>query len=220
MWLPTRIVSYPRVSGHDVPLHVESYGAGEPVTVFAGGLGARIAETRVFASGVPGTKVFYDHRGFGLSGVPADDDWSYAAIAGDLRFVADGCGATRALGVSMGAAALLRILSETPERFSRNVFVLPAILDTPRSDVRPDLVPDGPVGLVEALATTSPVPSRDVLARVAAPCLVLSHEGDAAHPASIARAVAAALPDAALHVLANVWAHRAEVRAILSEFLA
>ncbi|HEU0129954.1 MAG TPA: alpha/beta hydrolase [Mycobacteriales bacterium] len=118
-----------------VPLHVETYGTGEPVTVFASGLGGTIAETRTFASGLPGTRVFFDFRGHGASGSPEAGDWSYAALSGDLRTVADATGATRAVGVSMGAAALLGILAETPERFSRNVFFLPAILDRPRHDV-------------------------------------------------------------------------------------
>ncbi len=217
MWLPTRIVSYLTISGHGVSLHAESYGSGEPVTVFAGGLGARIAETRVFGSGVAGTRVFYDHRGLGGSG--SDGDWSYDAIAGDLRAVADAVGATRALGVSMGAAALLRVLSVTPDRFERVVLVMPAILDRPRDDVRRDLVPPGPAGLVEALATTAPVPDRAVLTRVTAPCLVLAQEGDPTHPARIAAEIAAALPDARYAAFPGIWTHRAEVRALLASFL-
>ncbi len=135
MWLPTRIVTYRAPEHHQVHLHVETYGSGEPVTVFAAGLGGTIAETRTLGSGVAGTRVFFDFRGHGGSGTPADGDWSHAALAGDLRAVADGAGATRAVGVSMGAAALLGLLAATPDRFERCVFFLPAILDRPRRDV-------------------------------------------------------------------------------------
>jgi 3-oxoadipate enol-lactonase len=135
VWLPTRIVSYEPPQSHRGTPHVETYGAGEPVTVFAAGLGGTIAETRTLGSGVAGTRVFFDFRGHGATGLPEDGDWSYAALARDLRAVADATGATRAVGVSLGAAALMGVLAATPERFSRNVFFLPAILDRPRHDV-------------------------------------------------------------------------------------
>lgn len=220
MWLPTRIVSEP-------PLHVESYGTGEPVTVFAGGLGGTIAETRTFASGVAGTRVFFDFRGHGASGIPDDGDWSYAALSRDLRDVADTTGATRAVGVSMGAAALLGIVAATPERFSRNVFCLPAILDAPRGDVdvgdrAATVSPDAVAGLVRALAESTPVADRTTLAAVRAPCLVVGQEGDGVHPAAIAREVAAALPDARLHVFDSpglVVAHRRALRNLIASFL-
>jgi pimeloyl-ACP methyl ester carboxylesterase len=201
-----------------VSLHVESHGTGTPVAVFAGGLGASIAETRVFGSGVPGTRVFYDVRGHGRSDTPADGDWSYDAIARDLRAVADATGATRALGVSMGAAALLRVLCETPDRFERHVLVLPAILDTPRADVEPGLVPGAPRGLVEALATTAPVPDRRLLSRVTSPGMVVAHEGDPTHPAAIGFAIASLMPGTGYEVFPppGIWAHRAEVRELLS----
>lgn len=126
----------PDVTGPDgVRLHVVVAGSGEPVTVFAAGLGGTIPETRTLGSGVAGTRVFFDFRGHGGSGVPADGDWSYAALSRDLRAVADATGATRAVGVSMGAAALLGIIAAQPDRFERNVFFLPAILDRARSDV-------------------------------------------------------------------------------------
>ncbi len=204
---------------------IESYGLGEPVTVFAGGLGASIPETRVLASGVRGTRVFFDFRGHGAAGDPVDDDWSYAALTADLRAAADVSGATRAVGVSMGAAALLGVLAETPGRFARNVFYLPAILDTPRGAV-PErdvagLSPDAVRGLLRALAETTPISSRAVLSRVVAPCLVIGHEGDETHPAAIARDLAAALPDARVSVFPDddVASYRDELRRIVGTFL-
>jgi 3-oxoadipate enol-lactonase len=142
VWLPTRIVAYPGAEHHrpditapdGVRLRVVVSGSGEPVTVFAAGLGGTIPETRTLGSGVAGTRVFFDCRGHGGSGAPADD-WSYAALARDLRAVADATGATRAVGMSMGAAAVMGVLADEPDRFDRCVFVLPAILDQPRADV-------------------------------------------------------------------------------------
>ena len=211
-----------------------------------------------------GTRAFFDFRGHGASGVPADGDWSYAALARDLRAVADATGATRAVGVSMGAAALLGVLGETPERFERCVFFLPAILDRPRADVvagrlgrvaerieagdvdavadllRAEVPPDAPggerylreraatlsrrgvAGLVRALATSTPVADRVRLAGVTARCLVVGQERDDTHPAQVARELAAALPNARLHVFptpGGLWAHRAEVRRLVAAFL-
>jgi pimeloyl-ACP methyl ester carboxylesterase len=275
MWLPTRIVSYQPTARHladvpapdGVPLHVESFGSGEPVTVFAAGLGGTIAETRTLGSGVAGTRVFFDFRGHGASGSPAHGGWSYDALAGDLRAVADATGATRAVGVSMGAAAVMGVVAETPERFSRLVFFLPAILDQPRRDVatgrlgrvaaRIEAGDDGAVaellmaevpaalrsapgvdayvrdraralsgravaGLVRALAETRPVRDRVALAAVGAPSLVIGQEGDEVHPAGVARALAATLPNARLHVFdapGGLWAHRAALRPLLAAFL-
>lgn len=105
-------------------------GSGPPVTVFAHGLGASITQTRPLGGGVPGTRVFLHFRGHGRSS--ADGPWSYAALADELRAVADVAGATRALGVSMGAGALCRLLADTPDRFDRLVFLLPAVLDRAR----------------------------------------------------------------------------------------
>jgi pimeloyl-ACP methyl ester carboxylesterase len=266
-------VSYQRPDRHrgavaapdGVALHVESYGAGPPVTVFAAGLGGTIAETRTLGSGVAGTRVFFDFRGHGASGSAAD--WSYSALAGDLRAVADATGAARAVGVSMGAAALLGVLAATPDRFERNVFFLPAILDEPRRDVVtgrlgrvaarieegdteavvelllaevPGALRSAPgveayvrdraralsgravAGLVRALAETRPVRDRVALAAVRAPCLVIGQEGDEVHPADVARALAATLPNAELHVFdspGGLWVHRAALRLRVSSFL-
>ncbi|GIM93589.1 alpha/beta fold hydrolase [Paractinoplanes toevensis] len=106
-------------------------GVGEPVTVFAHGLGGDIAGSRPLGSAVTGRRVFFHFRGHGRSDAPPGP-WSFGDLAGDLRAVADLSGATRALGVSMGAGALARLLSETPDRFERVVFYLPAPLDGTR----------------------------------------------------------------------------------------
>lgn len=116
---------------HGVTLERLVTGSGDPVTVFAHGLASGIAETRPLGSAVPGRKVFFHFRGHGRSAAPAGP-WTYVDLARDLRAVADLSGATRAVGVSLGAGALCRLLADSPERFERVVFFLPAAIDEPR----------------------------------------------------------------------------------------
>jgi pimeloyl-ACP methyl ester carboxylesterase len=106
-------------------------GAGLPVTVFAHGLAGDIAGTRPLGSAVTGRRVFFHFRGHGRSSAPPGP-WTFADLAADLRAVADLSGATRAVAASMGAAALCRLLSDTPARLDRAVFYLPAPVDGTR----------------------------------------------------------------------------------------
>ncbi|MGI5145903.1 alpha/beta fold hydrolase [Plantactinospora sp. CA-294935] len=126
----TELVATP----HGVRLERLVTGDGDPVTVFAHGLGTGISTTRPLGSAVNGRKIFFQFRGHGRSEAP-EGDWSYADLARDLRAVADLGGASRALGISLGAGALCRLLWESPARFARAVFVLPAVLDEPRPEV-------------------------------------------------------------------------------------
>jgi 3-oxoadipate enol-lactonase len=127
---PTELIETP----HGGRLEQLVTGTGEPVTVFAHGLAGDIAGTRPLGSAVLGRRVFFHFRGHGRSDAPPGP-WSFADLAEDLRAVADRAGATRALGVSMGAGALCRVLSETPGRFERIVLYLPAPLDGVRPPV-------------------------------------------------------------------------------------
>ncbi|MFI7541341.1 alpha/beta fold hydrolase [Actinoplanes sp. NPDC049599] len=127
---PTQLIGTPR-GGR---LEQLVTGVGEPVTVFAHGLAGDIAGTRPLGSAVLGRRVFFHFRGHGRSEAPPGP-WSFADLAEDLRAVADRAGATRALGVSMGAGALCRVLAATPERFERIVLYLPAPLDGVRPPV-------------------------------------------------------------------------------------
>lgn len=77
--------------------------------------------------------MLYDARGHGASPLPPGP-FDYDVLGRDLEQVADACGGTRALGVSMGAGALLSLLARRPDRFERVVLVLPAALDRPRTD--------------------------------------------------------------------------------------
>jgi pimeloyl-ACP methyl ester carboxylesterase len=116
---------------HGATLEYLLSGEGEPTTAFAHGLAGGIADTRPLGSGVAGRKVFFQFRGHGRSDAPAAEV-GYPDLAADLRGVADEFGATRALGVSLGAGALCRLLAQTPDRFERVVFFLPAVLDEAR----------------------------------------------------------------------------------------
>jgi pimeloyl-ACP methyl ester carboxylesterase len=107
-------------------------GAGAPVTLFAHGFASSIGETRPFGSGVDGSRVFFHFRGHGRSTTSAGA-WSYEALAADAEAVADACRATRAVGVSLGAGALLALVARHPDRFERLVLILPAAIDRPRS---------------------------------------------------------------------------------------
>lgn len=234
----------------EVRLHYEVHGEGLPVTVCGHGVGSSIGETRLFTAGVEGTLVFLHFRGHGESGVP-DDGWGYAAMSRDLRAVADHTEATQVLGISLGAGAALRVLAETPDRFARCVFLIPAVLDQLRETGSrdgllelADLLDRGDVeaiadhhvnGLPEdfrelpgirglmreralvqlksgvrqalrGLATEPAIAERAALARVTAPSLVIGQEGDEQHPAQVARELAAALPNARLHVFDAKWA--------------
>jgi pimeloyl-ACP methyl ester carboxylesterase len=123
----------PLVSGRVRGVAYTVLGEGGPVTVFAHGLGGSAAETRPLASRVPGTRVLLDFRGHGASHA-LPDGWDYDLLADDLLAVADETGASRAVGLSVGSGALLRVLSRDPARFDRLAMVMPAALDEGRAD--------------------------------------------------------------------------------------
>jgi pimeloyl-ACP methyl ester carboxylesterase len=108
-------------------------GAGGPVTLFAHGLGGGRSETRPLAAKTSGTRVLLSFRGHDGSAA-LDGGWDYDVLADDLRTVADHVGASRCVGLSLGGGALLRVLRDEPDRFERLAFVLPAALDSTRSD--------------------------------------------------------------------------------------
>jgi pimeloyl-ACP methyl ester carboxylesterase len=161
---PTVLGDVPQVESSAGAVEYLLTGEGSPTTVFVHGLAMSIPDTRVFGGGVAGTKVFLHLRGHGHSATPARDDgaaWTYDALADDVTAVSDAVGATRALGVSLGAAALLRLLirdasSRRAPRFDRVVLVLPACLDEPISA-------DG-----DTAALADAVETHDAVAAVAA----------------------------------------------------
>ncbi|MFX0591443.1 alpha/beta fold hydrolase [Melissospora conviva] len=258
----TELVATP----HGVALERLTTGVGEPVTVFAHGLANGIANTRPFGSGVTGRKVFFQFRGHGRSDSP-EGEWTYADLARDLRAIADLSRATRAFGASLGAGALARLLTESPARFERVVFFLPAALDQPRPDVAgqrltalleaveegdasamaeavelemPPAVRNTPAGWsylrqrldqlmrdglgagLASLPEHAPLADRAALAAVDVPALVIANAGDELHPVEVAEELAAALPQATLHVYDKpgvLWTDRADLRERLTTFL-
>lgn len=119
------------VSGDGTRLHAEIDGSGEPVTLFAHGLTNSCLELAPFTPFAPGTKVRFCFRGHGHSEAPDVGLYGFADYAADVRAVADTFRATRAVGTSLGAGALTRVIAEEPDRFDRLVFLLPAALDEP-----------------------------------------------------------------------------------------
>jgi pimeloyl-ACP methyl ester carboxylesterase len=119
----------PEIVTPDARLHVEVDGAGAPVTVLAHGLTNSCQELAAFTPAVAGSKVRFCFRGHGQSSVP-ETGYGFAELAGDLRAVADAFDATRAVGTSLGAGAICRLVAEEPDRFERLVLLLPAALDT------------------------------------------------------------------------------------------
>lgn len=125
----TELVPGPR-GGH---IEILTSGRGEPSSVFAHGLAGSIPTTRPYAARVAGRRTFLHFRGHGRTRVP-NVGWGYDALADELWAVADRVGATRALGVSMGAGALCAGLARDPHRLERVVLVLPGVVDRPRDD--------------------------------------------------------------------------------------
>jgi pimeloyl-ACP methyl ester carboxylesterase len=114
-----------------IRLHAEIDGSGEPVTLFGHGLTNSCRELAPFTPFAPGTKVRFCFRGHGHSETPDVGHYGFTDYAADLRAVADAFGASRAVGTSLGAGALTRVVAEEPDRFDRLVFLLPAALDEP-----------------------------------------------------------------------------------------
>ncbi|MEO8518943.1 MAG: alpha/beta hydrolase [Dermatophilaceae bacterium] len=201
-----------RLGGPNGELELTTTGSGVPSTVFAHGSTGSIASTRPFGSGVEGSRTFFHFPGYGAS-APAVKPLTYAALAADLRAVADHVHATRALGVSMGAGALCSLLASTPLRFERLVLALPAALDRPRTD-------DALEGL--ELASEVPLSDRAVLAAVIAPVLVIAQEQDPEHPVWVAEELVASLKNARLEVLPPggiLVRHRSRTRELIGGFL-
>ncbi|HEY0639697.1 MAG TPA: alpha/beta hydrolase [Pseudonocardiaceae bacterium] len=108
------------------------YGCGSPVTLVAHGLGATAGEARLPASGLPGTRVVVTFGSHADAEDAPDGYWDYGVLADELRTVAEKTGARQAIGVSMGAGALVRLAAEDPDRFTRLALLQPAALDGSR----------------------------------------------------------------------------------------
>ena len=239
-------------------------GRGDPVTLVVHGLGATEGEARIPAAGLPGTRVVVTLPGHGSAPDPDPEFWDYERVAADVRAVADEVGASRAVGVSLGAGALTRLAAADPGRFDRLALLLPAALDELRDErtravfgdlaeavdgaredggrrLRALVAADLPAGVevgdhveqrVQALLRLREalrrmpdqrvVADASALAEVRSTALVVGGSGDPMHPAEVAEATVAALPDARLEIFpspAPMLTHRRDLRAALVDFL-
>jgi 3-oxoadipate enol-lactonase len=139
------------------------YGTGKPTTVVVHGLGATEGEARIPASGLPGTRVVVTLPGHGQAPDAPPGYWNYPRIAEDVAAIAEESGATRAVGVSLGAGALMRIAAAEPDRFERLALLLPASLERARDEfglAQFDRLADA----VDATASDGVDPLRDLVA--------------------------------------------------------
>ncbi|WP_193096058.1 alpha/beta hydrolase [Brevibacterium sp. FME17] len=108
--------------------YIATFGSGEPHTLFGHGFAGAIRDTRPFGTGVTGTKHFLHLPGHGGRPSPGPG-WNYGQIAEALAQALTSTSATQALGVSMSAGGLLRLLSTTDPRtqnLKKVALVLPA----------------------------------------------------------------------------------------------
>jgi len=162
-----RTLRYASAAGDGIVEYAVFGAAPPPTTLFLHGLAGSIQDTRPLASGLPGRKVFAHLPGHGRSTGP--DPLDYDVLAAAALTVADHEHATAAVGVSLGAATLLRILARTPDRFERVVLYLPAVADVPRSpeavaphhDLADRLAAADVAGVADALLRTQPLTVRD-----------------------------------------------------------
>jgi pimeloyl-ACP methyl ester carboxylesterase len=81
---------------------------------------------------------------------------------------------------------------------------------------------DGLAPALAALPDQVPVRNRSALAAVTARALVIGCAGDDLHPVEVAEQLAAALPEATLHVYDKpgvLWTERADLRGRIADFL-
>ncbi|MGH2829819.1 MAG: alpha/beta fold hydrolase, partial [Actinomycetota bacterium] len=122
------------IDGPDGPIWVQTAGSGEPVTVFAHGVTGSTGETAPLAAATAGTSVLFDFRGHGRSSSPPPQaGYDHPAMRRDLQTVAGRFSATRAVGISMGAGAILNLCADDPSRFERLVLITPASIDAPNA---------------------------------------------------------------------------------------
>jgi pimeloyl-ACP methyl ester carboxylesterase len=156
------------VAGPDGPIETLVAGSGEPTTIFAHGFAGSIGETRPFASGIDGTKVFFHFRGHGLT-VGAAAPWGYESLEAELSVVRAAYAARRGVGVSIGSGALLAAAVRDPGVFERLVLVLPPAIDRPREghtleriEAMARRADDGDIdGLTQLLLAEQPAAVRD-----------------------------------------------------------
>lgn len=111
--------------------YVLTFGDGTPVTLFGHGFSGAIRDSRPFATGVDGTRALVNLGGHGGRPSPGRP-WTYQTIADQLADALERTRATRALGVSMSAGGLARLITSrhpAAAKLEKVAFVLPASFD-------------------------------------------------------------------------------------------
>jgi pimeloyl-ACP methyl ester carboxylesterase len=108
-------------------IHWEVEGSGEVPVILLHGLGDSVEG---WAAQRPALSeqcrlLLVDVRGHGDSALPADDDYSIAAMAADVRAAADAAGFDRAhvVGISMGGGVAIELAVQAPELVASLVIV-------------------------------------------------------------------------------------------------
>lgn len=112
------------VAGSAGRLWFETVGEGAPTSIWVHGLTGSLHDLRLIATHTAGTRVLMDLRGHGRSDAP-DHGYDVRGYREDLETVAGHVGATRAFGISSGAAAIVDLLADSPERFERIALLIP-----------------------------------------------------------------------------------------------
>ncbi|MGZ5316976.1 MAG: alpha/beta fold hydrolase [Actinomycetota bacterium] len=184
----------PELTTDDATLHVEVDGAGEPVTVFAHGLTNSCLELAAFTPFAPGTKVRFCFRGHGHSSTPP-----------------------AALDRPIGDRALFDRTAELLETLPRDEAIEAVLAESGRAEAyaqQPglrdfdlllwqDMNPVGVARAIRQVIGDVAVDDRERLRAVTAPALIIAREGDAVHPASVARALADLIPMSELVTLGS-----------------
>ncbi|MFI5621630.1 alpha/beta fold hydrolase [Streptomyces sp. NPDC051567] len=115
------------------PIEYALRGSGTATTVFAHGLGDTMTQLAGLASQVAGRQAFFNFGGHGRSQA-APGPLRYDTLVGELLAVRAHTAGDRAVGLSMGAGAVLRLLVDHPGLLRRAVILLPATLDRRGAD--------------------------------------------------------------------------------------
>lgn len=107
-------------------------GSGTPTTLVVPGLGATAAEGRLGSSGLSGTRVVLSLPGHHDAPDPGLGEFTWVGLSAAVLVAANACGATQAVGTSLGAGCLLAVMAALPHRLRAVVLLLPSALDVPR----------------------------------------------------------------------------------------
>jgi 3-oxoadipate enol-lactonase len=211
---------------------------------------------------VTGRLIHFHFPGYGASPRP-QRPLALDQLAHCLRHMLTAHAATRAVSISLGTSALLRLLARHPHALHRAVLVLPFTLDR----LAPPSVREhydaclaasrtgNPDGMLDLLRTSTPdslhhspplarharflteqripdllgnvsnfvpVPDTKAVARVTAETLIITHRDDPFHAVDVAENLAAAIPDARLHIVGHRGAlstHHADITELTAAFL-